>query len=191
MIRTPHEERRGRQVFHGSRSQDALRRWAATLSRSLMELWPAARVVPVRGPPKQGAFWPTVVGWEPLVDVLQTWAGLVVTVALPGVRPEDVNTVACHGEILIEGTRRERPPQWPAQVHCIELPRGRFSRSMALPFGAYQLVHKEHVDGCLILTLHRLDSGHALFPRSTGRAGEEIAPPAPRPGPSLRDKAVL
>jgi HSP20 family molecular chaperone IbpA len=102
-------------------------------------------------------FQPTATGWEPPIDVLETEAGLLVVVALPGVRREDMEIVIGHGELLVRGTRRWPSLQRPARVHRIELPHGRFERRLPLPPGAYHLVGQDHTDGCLFLTLRRLD----------------------------------
>jgi len=95
-------------------------------------------------------------GWEPPIDVLETAAGLMVVVALPGVRVDEMETVIAGGMLTVRGTRR-----WPvlngvARAHRIELPHGRFERRLPLPHGTYQLAEQEHIDGCLILTLRRL-----------------------------------
>ena|SRR5260221_10973128 len=101
-------------------------------------------------------FQPTAGGWEPPIDVLETEAGLLIVVALPGVRREEMEIVIGNGELLVRGTRRWPILQRPARVHRIELPHGRFERRLPLPPGAYQLVDRDHADGCLILTLRRL-----------------------------------
>ena len=102
------------------------------------------------------AFWPTAGGWEPPIDVLETETGLLVVVALPGVRREDIEFAITDGELLVRGTRRWPTLHRPARVHRIELPHGRFERHLKLPAGAYQLVDTHHADGCLVLTLRRL-----------------------------------
>jgi len=103
------------------------------------------------------AFRPTAAGWEPPVDVLETDDGLLVVVALPGVRPDETEIVLEQGRLIVQGVRR-----WPARkqltrVHRIELPHGRFERRLPLPPGAYRLAGKDHVDGCLLLTLRKID----------------------------------
>jgi HSP20 family protein len=103
------------------------------------------------------AFRPTAVGWEPPVDVLETESGLLVVVALPGVKRDEMEIIIGHGEMTVRGTRRWPGLERPARVHRIELPHGRFERRLPLPAGAYQLVGQEHADGCLLLTLRRLD----------------------------------
>ena len=99
----------------------------------------------------------TGIGWEPPVDVLETESGLLFIVALPGVRPDQIEIVIGDGELLVRGTRRWPTLLRPARVHRIELPHGRFERRLPLPPGAYQLVSQDHADGCLHLTLRRLD----------------------------------
>lgn len=98
----------------------------------------------------------TEAGWEPPVDVLETATGLRVIVALPGVRPDEMEIVIGNGELTVRGTRRWPRLQEAARVHRIELPHGRFERRVPLPHGAYQLVGQDHTDGCLLLTLKRL-----------------------------------
>ena len=95
-------------------------------------------------------------GWEPPVDVLEVEAGLLVVVALPGVRREDIEVVVGSGDLLVRGTRRWPVLTRPAKVHRVELPHGRFERHLPLPPGAYQLDGQEHTDGCLMLMLRRL-----------------------------------
>jgi len=115
--------------------------------------WDAAAQADRRG----DAFWLTPgSGWEPPIDVLETAAGLLVVVALPGVRPGDMEIIVGNGEISVGGTRRW-PTDGPVRVHRVELPHGHFGRRVPLPQGRYQLAGREHVDGCLMLTLRRLD----------------------------------
>lgn len=104
----------------------------------------------------RAAFQPTPSGWEPAVDVMETDAGLLIVVALPGVRPDDMEIGIGDGELLVRGIRRWPVPQRPVQVHRIELPHGRFERRLPLPQGTYQLTGQDHADGCLLLTLQRV-----------------------------------
>ncbi len=102
------------------------------------------------------AFRPTATGWEPPVDVLETEAGLMVVIALPGVRRDDMEIVVGHGELLVRGTRRWPALPRPARVHRIELPHGRFERRLPLPPGTFHIVGQDHADGCLLISLRRL-----------------------------------
>ncbi len=103
------------------------------------------------------SFRPTAAGWEPPVDVLETETELLVVVALPGVKADEMEIVVGGGELTVRGTRRWPGLERPARVHRIELPHGHFERRLPLPPGAYQLAGQEHTDGCLLLTLRRLD----------------------------------
>ena len=121
-------------------------------------LWSEALIVLARTDrlPRE-VFQPTAAGWEPAVDVLETEAGLLIVVALPGVRPDEVEVGISAGELLVRGARRWPTVQRPARVHRVELPHGRFERRLPLPHGAYQLTGQDFADGCLMLTLRRLD----------------------------------
>jgi HSP20 family molecular chaperone IbpA len=70
---------------------------------------------------------------------------------------EEIEIVVGNGELLVRGTRRWPTLQRPARVHRIELPHGRFERRLPLPPGTYRLTGNDHADGCLLLTLRRLD----------------------------------
>ena len=105
---------------------------------------------------RRDAFRPTAGGWEPPVDVLETETGLLVVVALPGVRREEIEFSIANGDLSVRGIRRWPAGRRPARVHRIELPHGRFERRLPLPPGAFQLTGHDHADGCLVLTLRRL-----------------------------------
>jgi HSP20 family protein len=120
-------------------------------------MWSQALAVLARDQVRQDAFHPTIGGWEPPVDVLETETGLVVVVALPGVRRDEMEVAIGRGELLVRGTRRWPVSSPPTRVHRVELPHGRFERRLPLPPGTYQLTGDEFTDGCLVLTLRRLD----------------------------------
>ncbi|HBK08342.1 MAG TPA: heat-shock protein Hsp20 [Acetobacteraceae bacterium] len=107
--------------------------------------------------PLRDAFRPTATGWEPPIDVLETETGLLIVVALPGVRRDEMEIVIGQGELLVRGTRRWPTLRRPTRVHRVELPHGRFERRLPLPPGIYRLASRDHADGCLLLTLSRLD----------------------------------
>jgi HSP20 family protein len=98
----------------------------------------------------------TEIGWEPPVDVIETATELLVIVALPGVREDEMQIVMGNSELTVRGMRRWPTPHEPAHIHRIELPHGRFERRLPLPHGEYAFVGQDHRDGCLILTLKRL-----------------------------------
>ncbi len=105
---------------------------------------------------RQDLFRPTSIGWEPSVDVLETEAGLLVVVALPGIRRQDMEFGIAGGQLTVRGIRRWITENRPTKVHRIELPHGRFERRLPLPPGTFQLAGHDHADGCLVLTLRRI-----------------------------------
>lgn len=103
-----------------------------------------------RGPSQQPA-------WEPPVDVLELAEEVVIMVALPGIEPNSVDA-AIHGDVLIVAGRRPPPPQLrTAVIHRLELPQGRFERSIPLPPGRYTSVQRSAAYGCLVFTLRKGD----------------------------------
>lgn len=92
--------------------------------------------------------------WEPPIDIVEDAHALVVRVALPGVVPGDV-------EIRTDGTRLSVVGRRPlaiagSTIHRLEIPYGRFERTIELPPGRYDLADREFANGCLLLTLRRL-----------------------------------
>jgi HSP20 family protein len=93
--------------------------------------------------------------WEPPVDVLETEREVLVLVALPGVGPDQVETVI-EGAYLVVTGQRVLPPELAfAVIHRLELPQGRFERRIALPAGRYDAVRRAAVNGCVLITLQK------------------------------------
>ena len=92
--------------------------------------------------------------WEPPIDIVENAHVLTVRVALPGVVPADVD-IRTDGARLSVVARRALAIA-AATVHRLEIPYGRFERTIDLPPGRYDLVQREFADGCLILELRRL-----------------------------------
>jgi HSP20 family molecular chaperone IbpA len=91
--------------------------------------------------------------WEPPVDILETERDVLVLVALPGVKAEEIEASIENGDLLIAGTRVLQPELRTAVIHRLELPQGRFERRLRLPAGRYSGVGRSIVDGCLLVTL--------------------------------------
>jgi HSP20 family protein len=91
--------------------------------------------------------------WEPPVDIVEHDNLLVVRVALPGVAKDDVEVRTDGARLHVLGLRSLAPAR--ATIHRLEIPYGRFERTIELPAGRYDLGEREFVDGCLVLTLHR------------------------------------
>lgn len=98
--------------------------------------------------------------WEPPVDVLETPDAVVVLVALPGVGPDRVTAAIEDGMLMIAGSRM-LPPAWRAAVfHRLELPQGRFERRVRIPAGRYGGVSCTAAEGCLLITLEKVEASH-------------------------------
>jgi HSP20 family protein len=120
-------------------------------------MWGRALGVLVRADQRQReAFRPVQTGWEPPVDLLETADALIIVVALPGVRADDVELVIGGGALAVVGHRRVPARLGGARVHRMELPYGRFERRVVLPPGRYELSEHDLLDGCLTVTLRKL-----------------------------------
>jgi len=92
--------------------------------------------------------------WEPPIDVLETEHELLILVALPGVDPEQVETVIENGVLVISGQRTLPAELRNARIHRLELPQGRFERHIALPGGRYA-VSRFALNGCIAFRLEK------------------------------------
>lgn len=95
--------------------------------------------------------------WEPPVDILADQDSLEITVALPGVAPENVRVHLTSGELRVVAGRAVPMRECTKAVHRLEIPYGRFERRIALPLGQYEyeLLEQACVNGCLVLRLAR------------------------------------
>jgi HSP20 family molecular chaperone IbpA len=98
--------------------------------------------------------------WEPPVDILETEREVLLFFALPGVSIEKVEAVIDGPDLVIAGTRVLPPQLRTAVIHRIELPQGRFERRVRLPVGRYRDVRRSAADGCLVITLLKVEAGH-------------------------------
>ncbi|HKE96165.1 MAG TPA: Hsp20/alpha crystallin family protein [Povalibacter sp.] len=93
--------------------------------------------------------------WEPPVDLVASDHGVEITVALPGVAPENVRVRIEEGLLNVSALRALPLNERTTAVHRLEIPYGRFERRIALPKGRYQLLDQACVNGCLVLRLAR------------------------------------
>jgi HSP20 family protein len=93
--------------------------------------------------------------WEPPVDVLETEREVLVLVALPGVEPDEVETVIEGAQLVVTGHRVLPAELATAVIHRLELPQGRFERRIRLPGGRYGAVRRSSVHGCVLITLQK------------------------------------
>jgi HSP20 family molecular chaperone IbpA len=95
--------------------------------------------------------------WEPPVDVLETEREVLDLVALPGVDPDRVEAAIEDGHLAFSGTRVLPPQLRTAVIHRLELPQGRFERRVRIPAGRYDDVRRTSVDGCLVISLRKVE----------------------------------
>jgi HSP20 family protein len=94
--------------------------------------------------------------WEPPVDMFETEAGLLIVVALPGVEPSDTEISIERDILRIAGLRRLPPVMRRAAIYRLEIPHGRFERSIRLPAGGFDVEQSALANGCLFLSLAKL-----------------------------------
>jgi HSP20 family protein len=94
--------------------------------------------------------------WEPPVDVFESERELWIVAALPGVAAADLD-VAIDGQVIrIAGLRRQPSEARGAAIRRLEIPYGRFERSIVLQGGRFNLDRSELESGCLLIRLSKL-----------------------------------
>lgn len=91
--------------------------------------------------------------WEPPIDVFESEAEIVVSIALPGVAPESVVVEIGPTGLNVSADRPLPPELGTMRVRRLEIPYGRFERQLELASGHYTLVERHIVEGCLTLRL--------------------------------------
>lgn len=91
--------------------------------------------------------------WEPPADVFSAGAEVLVSVALPGARAEDIQVRIGPAGLVIEAT--VAPPRMASGMHVVrlEIPYGRMRRRIDLPAGQYSLREQRLENGNLHLHL--------------------------------------
>ena len=92
--------------------------------------------------------------WEPPVDLVESEAGIELTVALPGVTPENLR-VTFDGQALHIAALRPLPALSSQVIHRLEIPYGRFERRIPVPPGPYSTLEQSCENGCLHLHLRK------------------------------------
>ncbi|MFH1144059.1 MAG: Hsp20/alpha crystallin family protein [Candidatus Eisenbacteria bacterium] len=93
--------------------------------------------------------------WEPPVDLFESEEHVCILVALPGARPEGIEIRLDEDRLVVTADRPVPQQCRTAVIRRLEIPYGRFHRTILLPGGRYQMEHHELVDGCLILRLRK------------------------------------
>ena len=87
------------------------------------------------GQPQQGTGTGEVAGrmWAPALDISERKDAYLVTVELPGVKPQDVDVTLEDGVLTVTGERRFTEESSDQQFHRVERRYGSFRRSITLP----------------------------------------------------------
>lgn len=93
--------------------------------------------------------------WEPPIDIYETPDEFRIIVALPGVEPEHISVSLEDGQLIVSG-RRYLPVDVGAEIQRLEIPYGRFERSIELPEGRFNLGTHEFLNGCLLIILRKI-----------------------------------
>jgi HSP20 family protein len=98
--------------------------------------------------------------WTPALDMYETDEALVVVLDLAGVEPDKTEVHAEPHLLTVRGIRRERhSPEHPEEqrsYHALEIPYGRFERSVHLPPGVDTAeARASYRDGLLEITLRK------------------------------------
>jgi HSP20 family protein len=75
----------------------------------------------------------TATAWAPALDISERKDAYLVTVELPGLRPEDLDITMEDGLLTIQGERQFTAESSEQQFHRIERRHGAFRRSITLP----------------------------------------------------------
>jgi HSP20 family molecular chaperone IbpA len=94
--------------------------------------------------------------WEPPVDVFEDEDKIMIVVALPGAEPERVEVIMEARSLVIRAERRLPAEDQSMAIRRLEIPHGYFERRIALPSGQLAPGHREWLNGCLVLYLHKL-----------------------------------
>ena len=94
--------------------------------------------------------------WEPPVDMVVNDREIGLIVALPGVTPDKLAVTLDEQSILITGERSFGARLGEGAILRMEIPYGRFSRRILLPYGTFKFNDMVLENGCLKLTLDRL-----------------------------------
>ena len=94
--------------------------------------------------------------WQPPVDIIETDLEYWILIALPGVAPERVSARVEGAALVVEGERPMPAKAFPGAIRRLEIPYGRFERSIAIAPGRFELREQTFDNGCLVIGLRRL-----------------------------------
>jgi HSP20 family protein len=97
--------------------------------------------------------------WAPALDIAERPDAYLVTVEVPGVRPEDLDITLEGGVLTVQGERRFRDESQDQQWHRVERRYGAFRRSVTLPSQAQaDKIEASFEDGLLHITVPKTEA---------------------------------
>ena len=95
--------------------------------------------------------------WEPPVDIIETSDAITITVILPGVPPDAIDVTVTEDRLVISGRRSLNIASNTAVIHRLEIPYGRFERSIKLPPWHLHPGEPIYANGCLTIPFFKSD----------------------------------
>ena len=111
--------------------------------------------------------------WAPAVDISERKDAYVVTVEVPGVKPEDLDVTLEDGLLTIQGERRMEEETSERQYHRVERRYGGFRRSITLPSQVRSdSIEADYSDGVLQVVVPKAEE--AKPKKITVRPGRQV-----------------
>jgi HSP20 family molecular chaperone IbpA len=93
--------------------------------------------------------------WQPPIDIYETPTEIWILVALPGVEPEGVELSFARDRLYVAGESPTPPGIGRDNVHRLEIPHGRFERTVELPAPCDAIVRQESHHGLFVVGLSK------------------------------------
>ena len=94
--------------------------------------------------------------WEPPANVFEDEDSYTIIVALPGCAPDCVEVLLDSSSIVVRASCDLQFGRGAKAIRRLEIPYGYFERRIQLPAMAFEVVQRDIVNGCLILTLRKV-----------------------------------
>jgi HSP20 family protein len=126
---------------------------------------------------QQGNARTTTTAWAPAVDISERKDAYLVTVELPGLKPEDLDITMEDGLLTIQGERQFTSESSEQQFHRVERRYGAFRRSITLPAQVQaEQIEASFDDGVLQIVVPKMEE--ATPKRIQVRPGRATIPAA-------------
>ena len=135
---------------------------------------------------QQGSDRSTTTAWAPALDISERKDAYLVTVELPGIKPEDLDITMEDGLLTIQGERQFAQESSEQQFHRVERRYGAFRRSITLPAQVQaERIEASFDNGVLQIMVPKMEE--AKPKRIQVRPGRTEVPAASSEGASSQD----